>query len=469
MRTETLAIVFTDIKGYTAATSAQTHQENARMLRRIERLIAPVVRAYSGRVIKSIGDAYMLVFRSPTEAVRCATAIQDRLHQHNTSASADQSIHIRIAMNIGEVRVHRGDVFGEPVNIAARIEGVTPADEIYLSHAIYLTMNKTDLPAEKVGDFELKGIPEPVTLYRMKKFSHDEPAEGEAPSQKMTGLPFGGTQLSHWKSMRWVRRAYVLLWIIAMSGLLGAAYLQYRPTADYTETLAAIKTALDQGNALGALAMAGQIPGEATQERTLARRYRRQAVVLLLQSGDSETAWAEVTSLLHDDPRDPEALLLKGLVLAKRGQDRKSALAAITQALKLNPTLANRSDVMGVVVQGYADSAARRSADAIVEAYLKQAAIGPLVSALQDSAFDRSAKGVMAARLEKLGAAQEVDWVSLSLEDLKSSSCKTKKTAVQRLQEQGDERAVGPLMKLAESKACGATEAKKAADTLLAQ
>jgi class 3 adenylate cyclase len=69
MRTETLSIVFTDIKGYTAATSAQTHQQNAQMLRRTERLVAPVVRAYDGKVIKSIGDAYMIVFRSPTEAV----------------------------------------------------------------------------------------------------------------------------------------------------------------------------------------------------------------------------------------------------------------------------------------------------------------------------------------------------------------------------------------------------------------
>src|SRR6185503_20689789 len=151
---------------YTDATSKQTHQENARMLRRVQRIIEPVVRGYSGRVVKSIGDAYMIVFRSPTEAVRCATAVQDRLHQHNTSSSADQAIHIRIAMNIGEVRLHRGDVFGEPVNIASRVESVAPADEIYFSEAVYLTMNRTDIPCERVGDFELKGIREPVTVYR---------------------------------------------------------------------------------------------------------------------------------------------------------------------------------------------------------------------------------------------------------------------------------------------------------------
>ncbi|MEZ4272936.1 MAG: hypothetical protein R3C68_16340 [Myxococcota bacterium] len=57
MRTDTLAIVFTDIKGYTAATSSQTHHGNAQMLRRIERIVTPVVKAFSGRVVKSIGNA----------------------------------------------------------------------------------------------------------------------------------------------------------------------------------------------------------------------------------------------------------------------------------------------------------------------------------------------------------------------------------------------------------------------------
>lgn len=76
MRTENLAIVFTDIKGFTRATSKQTYQENASMLRNVERLVEPVVQAFRGRVVKSIGDAYMIVFHSPTEAVRCAAAVQ---------------------------------------------------------------------------------------------------------------------------------------------------------------------------------------------------------------------------------------------------------------------------------------------------------------------------------------------------------------------------------------------------------
>ncbi|MCK5688692.1 adenylate/guanylate cyclase domain-containing protein, partial [Myxococcota bacterium] len=173
MRTETLAIVFTDIKGYTATTAKQSHEENAKLLKKAETVITPVVSSFDGRIIKSIGDAYMVVFRSPTEAVRCATAIQDKLFLANRNFAEDDQLHIRVAINVGEVRVQGGDVFGEPVNIAARVESVTPADEIYLSQAVYLTMNRSEIPCEHVGEFELKGITEPVTIYRVEKKNRD--------------------------------------------------------------------------------------------------------------------------------------------------------------------------------------------------------------------------------------------------------------------------------------------------------
>lgn len=463
MRTETLAIVFTDIKGYTAATSAQTHQENARMLKRVERIIEPVVRAYSGRVIKSIGDAYMIVFRSPTEAVRCATAVQDRLHQHNTSVPADKATHIRIAMNLGEVRVHRGDVFGEPVNIAARIESVTPADEIYISEAVYLTMNKSALPAEKVGEFELKGIPQPVTVFRMKKFA----SEGVDADSQAAGLPFGGTQLSHWNRMKWVRGAYLALWAMALTGLAGAAYLRYRPTADYTQVLSAMKDAVEENDPMKVLSQADGIPREATQERTVSRRYRRQAVAMLLEKPDLDSATAEIETLLSEDGRDAEALVLKATLLTKRGGKVKGTLDALNEALKINPTLASRADVTQMLVYGYRDAATRRTADNLVETYGRTNAIGALSKAMTDSTFDRSSRVAMGLRLERLGAADDVDWVLLAVEDLKSTGCKTRKNAIARLINEGDERAVGPLLKLADAGGCGAPQAKKAVDAIL--
>ena len=69
LRTENLAIVFTDIVGYTARTSRQTREENARLLAEHDRLLLPIVRAFGGRRVKSIGDALLLTFRSPTDSV----------------------------------------------------------------------------------------------------------------------------------------------------------------------------------------------------------------------------------------------------------------------------------------------------------------------------------------------------------------------------------------------------------------
>lgn len=479
MRTDTLAVVFTDLKGYTAVTSSQTHQENARMLRRVERVVTPVVHGYNGRVVKSIGDAYMIVFRSPTEAVRWAAAVQDRLHQHNTNTSADQAIHLRIALNFGEVRVHRGDVFGEPVNIAARLEGVTPADEIYLSEAVYLTMNRSEIATELVGAYELKGIPEPVTVYRVKKFAHleEEEEEGaEADTSKKSeqakgaiaaGLPFGGKQLSQWRKLRWLRRAYQAMWTVAVLGIMGAGYLRYRPSSDFRHLVVAARAAAEQGAPMDVLAAAGQIPRGAIEERNEVRRYRRKAVAMLTDRGDLDTAQAEVESLLAEDQRDAEALMLQGLLRHAQGE-LKAAIEDLEQALKLDPRLGEQDRVIEVVVDGYRETNTRKTADFLIANIIQKAAVSALARAVRDEEFGgRTARWAVASRLEKLGMSHEVDWVLLYVEDLKSTNCKIRKTAISKLSVEKDDRAVGPLIKVAEAKGCGASYARSVANLIV--
>ena len=461
MRTETLAIVFTDIKGYTAATSSQTHVQNARLLKSIAKIVVPIVKAFDGRVVKTIGDAYMLVFRSPTDAVRCSLAIQDRLHQENQGKSENDGTHVRIACNVGEVRVHRGDVFGEPVNIASRIETVTPADEVYISEAMWLTMNRSDLSLERVGEYDLKGIPEPVTVYRARRFAD----ASDDPEQRKKALPFGGKQIALWQRQQWVRRANVGAWIFAVVGLTFAAYLRYRPESDYSAIVQAAKAAVEQNNPTDAIARAGEIPPSAVQERTLVRRYRRQAAQQLYERGEIDTARSEIDALLGEDARDADALLLRGLLLAKK-DDLRGAIQALNDALKLNPALSTKPELIPVVVKGYNDPATRKAADAFVEAYVRDQAV-PALTRLMQTSQERSVRMTAAARLEKLGAGQEVDWVLLALDDLKSTSCKTKKLAIQRLIAEGDERAVGPLMKLGETKNCVSQVALKAAETIM--
>jgi class 3 adenylate cyclase len=209
MKTENLSIVFVDIAGFTARTSRQTREENEHMLRRFEDVVKPVVRVYKGKVVKNIGDAYLLTFRSPTNALLCSTAIHDSLAESNTKVSEDKRFDIRAAVNVGEVRVEGGDIFGEAVNIAARIEGQTSAGEVYFSEAVYLAMTRSEIPAEEVGYVELKGIPDKVRLYRIPQagqtgvYSLASPDKNTQDGQDATQhplvqplLPFGGLGLN---------------------------------------------------------------------------------------------------------------------------------------------------------------------------------------------------------------------------------------------------------------------------------
>ncbi len=196
MKTANLAIVFTDIKGFTQRTSAQTLEQNERLLAAHSELLVPLFKAFGGHIIKSIGDAFLVTFESPTQAVLSGVAIQDRLWQHNRQAVEADRIEVRVAVNVGEVRVEKGDVFGEPVNIAARVEGVTDAGEVYFTEAVYLSMNKAEVPSAEVGAFELKGIPGKVKVFKVPKAPYrvEAPVDGAAVDGAMP--PYGNLGLS---------------------------------------------------------------------------------------------------------------------------------------------------------------------------------------------------------------------------------------------------------------------------------
>ncbi|MGI5860521.1 MAG: adenylate/guanylate cyclase domain-containing protein [Myxococcales bacterium] len=192
MKTANLAIVFTDIKDFTARTSQQTYEQNQRMLRVHDALLMPVFKSFGGRLVKTIGDAFLVVFESPTQAVLCGVAIQDRLWDYNRRVPEAEAIRVRVAVNMGEVRVEKGDVFGEPVNIAARVEGIAEAGEVLFTEAVYLAMNKAEVPSEERGLFELKGIPEKVRVYRVPQGDYRLASATPAPREAASGEAHGG-------------------------------------------------------------------------------------------------------------------------------------------------------------------------------------------------------------------------------------------------------------------------------------
>src|SRR5512133_2554510 len=191
MRTENVAVMLTDMKGFTAATSRQSREENARMLALLDELVAPVVRAFSGRRVKTIGDAYLVLFASPTAALLCGAALQDRLWDHARRVPTGERIELKVVVSLGEVRlVGSGavpqDVFGEAVNRAARVEAEASAGEVWLTEAVRLVADPVQVDAEDLGARRLKGIEEEVRLFRLRRSS----AGGDD-----GGPPYGGAAL----------------------------------------------------------------------------------------------------------------------------------------------------------------------------------------------------------------------------------------------------------------------------------
>jgi class 3 adenylate cyclase len=172
--TKVLTIVFTDIKGFTERTSHSNREAVSKLLEKHEELLLPLVGNYDGTLVKTIGDAFLLTFPSPTNAILCSIMMQEKLKEFNAEVPEDEKIEIRIAINTGEVILRDGDIFGEPVNIAARIEALTDANEIWFSESTYLAMNKQEAPTSLVGEYRLKGIPEAVRIYHVIRDENDE-------------------------------------------------------------------------------------------------------------------------------------------------------------------------------------------------------------------------------------------------------------------------------------------------------
>ncbi len=196
MRTENLAVMLTDMKGFTAATSRQSREENARMLALHDELVLPVIRAFGGRRVKTMGDANLVLFGSPTSGLLCGMAIQDRLWDFGRRVPEEERIEVRVVLSLGEVRLEGGgtvpsDVYGEAVNLAARVEAEAEAGQIWFTEAVRLVADRTQAPGEEIGARRLKGIDEEVRLYRVPYATHrgDRAPYGNAALARVLGLP----------------------------------------------------------------------------------------------------------------------------------------------------------------------------------------------------------------------------------------------------------------------------------------
>jgi len=123
---------------------------------------------HQGRLFKSMGDGFLVEFPSVVKAVACAVALQKDMAARNAELPEDRAIQLRIGVNLGDVIAEDGDVFGEGVNVAARIEGLAPAGGIAVTGMVHDNVgSRLDLSFEDMGEQQLKNIAQPVRVYRL--------------------------------------------------------------------------------------------------------------------------------------------------------------------------------------------------------------------------------------------------------------------------------------------------------------
>ena len=160
------AIMFTDMVGFTA--SAQADEALAlKLLQEQEELVRPLFPAYQGREIKSTGDGFLVEFDSALRAVQCAIAIHQRLQERNAHPGAPP-IRLRIGVHLGDVEERAGDILGDSVNLAARIEPLAEPGGICISEPVFgQVRNKISNPLEKLEPKVLKNVRYPMEVYRV--------------------------------------------------------------------------------------------------------------------------------------------------------------------------------------------------------------------------------------------------------------------------------------------------------------
>ena len=176
------AILAADMVGF----SAQMHADEGGTLERLKlvhaELIAPEISAHNGRIFKTMGDGFLAEFASATDALNCAVAIQRAIGVRNKSPDSPGQTLFRIGINIGDIIVEEnGDVFGDGVNIAARLEPLARSGGIVVSDAVRTQLwNKVEVQFEPLGPQQLKNIAEGIEVYHVAE--QDQPANLASPS-----------------------------------------------------------------------------------------------------------------------------------------------------------------------------------------------------------------------------------------------------------------------------------------------
>ena len=207
------AILVSDVVGYSRLAATDEDRTLSRLRGLRSDLIDPAIAAHHGRIVKRTGDGSLIEFRSVVDAVRCAIEVQNGLVERNAGVPPERRIEFRVGIHLGDVvEESDGDLMGDGVNIAARLEGIAAPGAICLSEDAYRQVKgRLDLAVSDLGPTQLKNIAEPIRVYSL---------EVGKPAQAKVATPSGLAQPSAASAPR--KRAVLALSAVAIALLLAA-------------------------------------------------------------------------------------------------------------------------------------------------------------------------------------------------------------------------------------------------------
>ena len=162
------AILAADVAGYSRLTGVDEEGTHVQLQAHLRALVDPKVAEHRGRVVKNTGDGMLAEFSSVVDAVRCALDVQRGMAERNAGVPDEKRIEFRMGINVGDIIIDRGDIFGDGVNVAARLEGLAKPGGICISDDAHRQVRgKFDVTFEDVGERQLKNIARPVRVFQV--------------------------------------------------------------------------------------------------------------------------------------------------------------------------------------------------------------------------------------------------------------------------------------------------------------